>query len=373
MQIRKTVFPVLFILLALAPAARGQIVYGQPGSANLQFYYNNWSIDNPFGDKDALSQRTIVLSGFMPIKENFEARYFLITGYNDLEMNGVKNDLSGLGDVRLQFSHSFKEDRLLLSGGLNMPTGKKELDTGGDEQIIEFLSRDYLSLPLRRYGQGFGFNLQAGVAAEIGRFKCGVSAVYDYSGSYKPYEGSGDYDPGNAYSLNATANAVLGEAVYTGDIGFSIFGTDDLDGDNIYRQAPQMTARLTATYPVRRYSATFGAMMIVRGRNKRYNEADGAIESQLKKYGDEYDLFCRLGYATSTEWRIGALVGTRQILSSEEELGKSSLLNLGVDIGKSISDRLSLNLGMIYHTGSTGEDAVDIGGLQVSGGLGVTY
>ena len=155
--------------------------------------------------------------------------------------------MSGLGDLRLQLAHSFSRDRLLLSAGLNLPTGKRELDPDGERRIIEFLSRDYLSLPLRRYGEGFGFNLQAGGATELGPFKCGLSGVYDYCGSYKPYEGSGDYDPGDAVSLNATAGVSSGRIEYAGDVGFSFFGTDALDGENIYKQAPQFSARLMAT------------------------------------------------------------------------------------------------------------------------------
>jgi len=368
---------IIAAILALSPflagEAAGQIVFGQPGSVALNFNYSDWSLDPGSGAKEDLSQTAVGLSGFMPIRDNLEVRYQLFSGFNDLSAGGAETDLSGIGDLRLQLAHSFSKDRLLLSAGLNLPTGKRELDPDDERPVIEFLSRDYLSIPLRRYGEGFGFNLQAGAASELGPINVGVSAVYDFCGAYKPYEGVGDYDPGDALSLNATAAAAAGRIRYACDIGYSFFGTDALDGDDIYRQSPQFSARLTVSLPGDRYGATLGARAVLRDRNKRYSLIDGAIESQLKKYGDEYDVFLRLSRALGAGWTIGGLIGTRQILESEEELGRSSLLNAALDLGKDLSKNLGLDLGVMYHTGSTDDGDTDVSGLQISGGLKVSY
>ncbi|MCX5752994.1 MAG: hypothetical protein NTW97_05030 [Candidatus Krumholzibacteria bacterium] len=370
----KTIIAAILALASLfAAEASCQIAFNQPGSFAMRFNYSGWTLDPASGPEESISQMTLGLSGFVPVRDNFEARYQIVSGYNDLDMDGTRTDMSGLGDLRLQLAHSFSRDRLLLSAGLNLPTGKKELDSGGERRIIEFLSRDYLSLPLRRYGEGFGFNLQAGGAAELGPFKCGMSGVYDYCGSYKPYEESGDYDPGDAFSLNATTAVTSGRIEYTGDFGFSFFGTDALDNKNIYRQAPQFSARLMAALPGERYGATLGMRMILRGRNRRYDPTDGVIDSQLKKYGDEFDVFLRVARSLGTDWKIGGLIGTRQILSGEEDLGKSSLLNFALDLGRDLSRNLGLDAGVMYYTGSADGGDVGIGGLQISGGLRVSY
>ncbi len=370
----KTILAAILALASLfAAEASCQIVFDQPGSFALKFNYGDWSLDPASGPEQGISQMTFGLSGFVPLRDNFEARYQIASGYNDLDAGGAKTNMSGLGDLRLQLAHSFSDDRLLLSGGLNLPTGKRKLDPDGERRIIEFLSRDYLSLPLRRYGEGFGFNLQAGGATALGPFKCGMSGVYDYCGSYRPYEGSGDYDPGDALSLNATAAVSSGRIEYAGDIGFSFFGTDALDGRSIYKQAPQFSARLRGTLPGERYSAALGARMILRGRNTRYGMTDGAIDSQLKQYGDEFDLFVRVARSLGADWKIGAMIGTRQILSSEEYLGRSSLLNFALDLGRDLSRNLGLDLGVMYYTGSTDGGDARIGGLQMSGGLRVSY
>jgi hypothetical protein len=373
MRIKTIVAAFLALAPLFAAEASCQIVFDQPGSFAFKLNYSDWSLDPASGPEESISQTTFGLSGFVPLRDNFEARCQILSGYNNLDTGGAKTNMSGLGDLRLQLAHSFSRDRLLLSAGLNLPTGKRELDPGGERRIIEFLSRDYLSLPLRRYGEGFGFNLQAGGATELGPFKCGLTGVYDYCGSYKPYEGSGDYDPGDAFSLNATAGATSGRIEYGGDVGFSFFGTDALDGGDIYKQAPQFSARIRGALAGERYGATLGARVILRGRNTRYAATDGVIDSQLKQYGDEFDVFISIARALGTDWKIGALIGTRQILASEEYLERSSLLNLAVDLGRDLSRNLGLDLGVMYYTGSTDGGDVGIGGLQMSGGLRVSY
>lgn len=372
MRIKGVMTAVLAIASICATAADCQIVYNQPGTSALRFNYSDWTLSPESGD-ETISQMTLGLSGFLPLRDNFEARYQLMSGYNNLGYAGEETDITGLGDLRLLLSHSFSDDRLLLSAGLNLPTGKRELDTDGERQIIEFLSQDFLSLPMRRYGEGLGFNLQAGGAAVLGPFKCGAGVVYDYCGSFKPYDGVGDYDPGDVLSLTATAAAEAGRMAYTGDFGFSFFTTDALDGEEIYRQAPQFSTRLAATLSGDRISWSAGTRVILRGRNKRYSLADGAIDSQLKKYGDEYDVFLRAAFPLGDSWNLGTMAGTRQILESEEELGSSSILNFAVDLGGNLTSRLGLDLGFMYYTGSADGGDVDIDGFQASGGLRVSY
>jgi|WetSurMetagenome_2_1015567.scaffolds.fasta_scaffold05696_3 hypothetical protein len=373
MRNRTIIAAILAFASLFAADASCQIVFDQPGSIAFKLNYSDWTLDPAHGPDESMSQIAFGLSGFVPLRDNFEARYQILSGSNSLDAGGVQTDLSGLGDLRLQLAHSFSRDRLLLSAGLNVPTGKQELDPDGERRVIEFLSRDYLSLPLRRYGEGFGFDLQAGGATEMGPFKCGLSGVYDYCGSYKPYKGAGDYDPGDAFSLNATAGVSSGRIEYAGDIGFSFFGTDALDGRNIYKQAPQFSARIRAARPGDTYRTTLGARMILRGRNTRYGSVDGAIETQLKQYGDEFDVFLRVARAFGTGWEIGGSIGTRQILASEEYLGRSSLLNFALDLDRDLSRNLGLDMGVMYYTGSTDGGDVGIGGLQMSGGLRVSY
>ena len=374
MRIKKIFILVLIISVPPLSASFGQIIYDQPYSASLNFYYNSWSLDNPVtGGKEDLSQRTFSLSGFMPLRDNFEARYSIVTASNSLDMNNTENELSGLGDLRVQFSHSFYSDRVLLSAGANLPTGKQELDTGQELQVIEFLSRDYLSFPVRRYGEGAGFNLLAGGAASVGPVKCGATASYYYTGTYTPYADFGDYNPGNTFSVGGSAELTADRIHYSAQLSYSISGTDQLDGDDIYKQADRFTTYLSASYREQPYMLTAGTRIILRGKNTRYSITDGAIESQLKKYGDEFDLFLHFDYSPAERWLLGARLATRQISSGEEAMDQASIYSAGLSASRKLSDHYRVTLGGIYHTGSTDQDDITLSGFQMTASLSAAY
>lgn len=364
---------ILFMLLPLS-VSKGQIVYNQPYSSQIHFYYSKWSLENPVSDSQSdIAQKTALISGFLPLRNNFEARYYLVTASNNLDINNIESELAGFGDLRVQFSHSFSSDRLLLSAGFNLPTGKQELDTGEEMRVIEFLSRDYFSFPLRRYGEGLGFNLLAGGATKLGPIKCGITASYHYTGTYEPYINYGDYNPGNTLSLGANANFSLNQINYTAQCNYLVSGTDKLDENDIYKQAPQLISRLSATFTDQSYRATLGTRIIIRGRNTRYSPTDGVIESQLKKYGDEFDFFFNFDYTNWKNWLLSIHVATRQISSGEEAMDRSSIYDSGLNLSRKISDNLSFNIGGIYHMGSTEMDDITLSGFQTNTSLSVTY
>ena len=124
MRIRTIVAAILTLASLPAVPARGQIVFDQPGSFAVKFNYGSWALDPAAGPDEELAQTSLGLSGFVPIRENFEARYQILTASNNLETGGAADNMSGLGDLRLQLAHSFAKDRALLSAGFNLPTGK---------------------------------------------------------------------------------------------------------------------------------------------------------------------------------------------------------------------------------------------------------
>ncbi len=361
-------------IILLSTTAFGQIIYQQPASANLGFQYHSWELSDSLyiDDSETLTQIIIPLSGFMPIRDNFEARYYIANASNELETSdGTIKKLSGMSDFRIQLSHSFSDDRYLASLGINLPTGKQKLDTLEERDLIEFLSRDYVGFPLRRYGEGLGVNMMLGGAKQFGRFKCGLSALYQYSGEYEPYLDRGKYNPGDIFSITANTNVIYDKIVYTADFVMTTFGRDQLDGADIYKSANSFDSRITATFHDEPYLTQIGIRMIFRGRNNRYNLFTGLLESQLKKYGNEFQAFALVKYLTSGNLYITAHISTRKISASEEDLTRSSVFDFGLNFTKAISKNINLDIGGVYHTGSTKDDKIDINGFQLSTGLSV--
>ena len=116
------------MMLLTAASAWGQIVQGQPTALGTRVTYDHWSLKVPGATSD-LSQFMIPLSGIVPLADNVEARFFLAEVTNSVTEANTDYTLSGLTDARLQVSQTLAKDRLLVSLGVNLPTGKKALDT----------------------------------------------------------------------------------------------------------------------------------------------------------------------------------------------------------------------------------------------------
>jgi len=375
MQTKFIILVSALIIMAFASVSFGQIVYDQPGSTSIKFFYSSWEIESIVSDTllktDDLTQSSSILSGFLPLRDNFEARYFVIGGANRLTTGATEQSQSGLGDARIQLSHSFDSDRLLFSVGVNLPTGKRELDEV-DSLTIQFLSRDYLTVPLRRYGEGLGISLLAGGARQIGRFRCGLSAQYQINGKYTPYDNNIEYAPGNLFSFSANTHVIFDKINYAVDFVYSLHTAGQRNDIDVFKQAPQLDSRLTATFLDEPYTTSIGLKMVIRGRNTR-NDVDGEILTQLRRYGNEFVAFVNVEYLTGINWHILAHIDTRKVWGGEEEYVSSSVFNFGLNVAKELSPHFGFDIGGSYNTGSTGDGLIDIRGFQITAGLTAAY
>ena len=359
------------IFLAISPSY-GQIIYGQPAAGSLQTIYSHWSLKND-STTTKINQFTIPVNGFIPLGDNFETQVYVAGSSNDFSRPGNDYSLSGLSDFRIQASHSFSNDRFLMSLGLNLPTGKKELDQTKERAIIDLLSENYLAFPLRRFGEGFGFNLLLGGATMLGAMRCGGGVMYQYNGSYTPYTNDENYKPGDFFSVNANANMKFGKTTLTTDVIYTNYASDKQDEDKIFRQSPQLDLRLGANYDEPSYGIAGNARYLIRGRHTSYDVVTGAILSQLKIYGNEFSINGMFLYHPGEKWSLGPILEFRLTADNEEGLGNSSLFGAGAAYTRRLGSSLVFDLGFRYYSGSADGGNIDLSGLQFTSGLRASF
>lgn len=356
-------------IIAVACPACGQIVYGQPTTGNLQFIYNNWTLKKSLVEV-GISQTTVPLSGFVPLGENLEAEFYVATSSNSLDLSLVELNLSGLSDFRLQINRSFANDALLLSGGVNLPTGKKNLDLSAEWLVLQYLSQNYLNFPTIRLGEGFGFNLLFGGAAMLGSVRCGAGVMYQYNGTYKPYADAGDYNPGDLLSMNAGGDLQKGLSSLSGDIIYNVYTADRLDSKKIFRQSPDADLRLGWIYDNKAYVVNTGFRYQIRGRNTRYDEGDEILE-QLKLYGNEFSAGGSVIWNIKKDWSVAPSLEIRLIAGNEQVFGSSKIFGFGGTLGRKLGKNADFVFGYKYFTGSTDGGNIDLSGFQLTGGLNI--
>jgi hypothetical protein len=349
--------------MAVTTPVYGQIIYGRPAYADMQAQYSHWSLqDKEDGTTTTINQFTVPLTGFIPLEDNFEALVFIATSSNTLSSEGDDYNLSGLGDVRFQVNRSFNDDQFLVSLGINLPTGKKKLTQDEEQPVLQMLSQNYLSFPMRRFGEGFGFNLLVGGARMLGSLRGGFGVKYQYTGKYQPYEGSGDYDPGDLVSVNAGLDWQGEKTVISGDAVFTAYFKDKLDGVEIFKQSNQLDLRMNARYTTESYSLQGQVGYLLRGRNVLYTE-------ELKIYGNEFWINAGMTRRFQQDWRVTPSVELRLIGANDEGFGGSSILGFGGVVGKTFGGQIALIFGGTYYIGSVDDGAYDLTGLQLRAGL----
>jgi hypothetical protein len=354
----------VLLLLPLAKPAWAQIVYGQPASGDLQIVFTSWSLDED-GSTTDLTQFATPVRGFLPLGDNSEAMIYFDNSSNKLETAAAEAKLSGLGDLRLQLSKSFSEDHFVAGLGINLPTGKHALDTEEETLVLNMLAQNYLSMPMRRFGQGLGITATLGAAQMVYGWRCGAGLSYQYNGKYDPYENVSDYDPGDVISVNAGLDRQFGQAIVALELVFSAYAADKLDGDEVFKQSTQVSAGLGVTHDTERHRVNGSLGYLARGRNDLFTGDD----SRLKIYGNEFRVGASWLVKPSMSVAIGPTAEFRSIAANDLDFGSSSVIQVGLLSGFEMSESLSLDVGGRYYTGTVDGGDIDLTGLQLNIGI----
>jgi hypothetical protein len=346
---------------------RGQIVYGRPASGTAGFVYTSFSLEQD-GVKTNITQAGFPLRGFIPLQDNLEATVYVVASSSSMDVAGKDHGLSGLGDLRLQVSRSFKEDQLLVSVGANLPTGKTNLNRADETPVLQMLARDFLSFSQRSFGEGFGFSLLVGGAKMISGLRVGAGLTYRYIGKYDPYEGVEGYDPGDMVNFNAGADWENGPTTVSGNVVVSFYGKDKWNGSEVYKESSQLSFGVAVNHALKRFRANGSLNYILRGRNSLFTPD----ETELKVYGNELALSGNLTWLSPDGWSYGPSVLLRMIAANERDFENSTILGFGGVVGRKFGESGVVELGLKYFTGSADGGDIDLSGLQISTGVRIT-
>jgi hypothetical protein len=366
----------LALIVGAAKITEAQISFGAPTSFGTGLTYYYWKLDAGTDGETSFSQLVMPLNGFVPVRDNLEILFYAVGSVNDLESPGQKTGLSGAGDVRLQANQSLANDHLILSLGINAPTGKRRLDYNTDTTMLQVLSRNYLQFSMRRFGQGLGGNFLIGGAVTLGKFRGGAGVLFEYTGDYHPYRGLGKYDPGNFVSFTAGIDKKLAKSIVYGDVSVTLYTPDRFENRKTFKQSPEGQFRIGGRYQTGNYAGDIRLSYLWRGRNTQY-DSDETIEQQFQLFGNEFvaqlDLskgFSR-GWAVTPSWELKIIDRNEGI--GTNELGSCHYVGLGAAVAKTINNGATISAGTKYFVGSANSGAVAIDGVQIFAGLSATF
>jgi hypothetical protein len=327
---------------------------------SLEPTFFSWSFATPLDHDSArvksLSQIALPFSVVVPLGDRwtFDASGAYTTGQVKLEDEDGNDagslDLNGPTDVKLRLVGRVAGDAVLLTLGVNAPTGLTKLD---DSEVVALraIGAPALQMPAPTLGGGFGASAGIVLAREMGSWALAFGTSYELRSSYTALEAeiadgaTTDLDPSDVTHVSLGADRLIGghrlSLLATGDV----FGDATLrlqsgggEAEGTYKLGPAFSflALLELGVPGLR---ELSIAVIDRYRSS-YQGFDGATAEGSS--GNAIELQARL--RTGQPGRIGFVVGADAWMDTGLEVDNS--------IATSAATAAGLLLGVSIPTGT---------------------
>lgn len=252
--------------LALAAPLRGQLPSSAGTTTTLTPTFEHYTFD----DTDEIGLESLsLLTVPLHVQTRLGPRAVLsVSGAyarGTLERSdGSEQTLSGPTDIELRAATSFLEERVVVSGIVDLPSGTSTL-TADEAFVAGAIAADLLPFRISHWGTGGGVGGSVALAQPIGLFGVGASVTYRTSGDYEPREGeSARYDPGDQLQINAVVDRSLGDAKASLRISYQNFSADALDEENVFQTGDRFEIMGSLAFPVSRRASglVYGALLV---------------------------------------------------------------------------------------------------------------
>ncbi len=295
-------------------------------------------------------------------------------------------EVTDVVDTRISLSYVLPGDKIWLTGGVSIPTGRTRLNAE-QLQLTSLISQTAFAYQVPTFGQGYTGNIGLVYAGTITRrMVLGAGLSYFYKAAYEPLEVDNkfEYDGGDEISANIGYDFITFSK--TGRISLDITGTYFLDDQltnetetkKIFRSGPRVIA--LAAYSLK--SGNYQHYLVARVRYRQPNTV--LTDSSETKYDASTQIEAQYSLSTSlTEWLYGTASAEMKTYTADQvsiggilkETGKASIVGGGVSGSFLFSDVIMPTVSMRYFTGSILLDETDrsVSGVEVGVNLKVSF
>jgi hypothetical protein len=186
-----------------------------------------------------VSQWSIPVSVVVPIGAHWTVDASGAYAHGTVSLNGPDTtlhtssyQLNGITDIQMRLVGRLAGDNLLLTFGVNAPSGKTSLS---DEQFkaLRVMAAPAFGMTAPQLGTGFGATAGLVAAHQWGAWSWAAGASYQMRRSYVPIatlaEAAGpDFRPGNATRFSIGADRLLGQSALTVRVSAEVYQHDEL-------------------------------------------------------------------------------------------------------------------------------------------------
>lgn len=217
--------------------------------ARIAPQFHSYKIGTP--TNETISEFALPLYVLVPVTSSLN--FDLGTAYAQSRVDQTASDgkktsstISGVTDTQVRANYVIGTDFIVLTAGVNLPTGKSTVAT--DQQLAAgLIGSDFLAFPISNMGTGFGGTGGLAIAEPVGDWSLGAGVSMRKSAAYDAFsDGNGarfHYQPGNEYRARVGLDRGVGTGRFTVGLTYSTFGNDNLAG-SIYNTGNRWLTQL---------------------------------------------------------------------------------------------------------------------------------
>lgn len=288
-------------------------------------YTQSWSTDN--GQK--ISQVSFPIELMMPVDNQLFLQFRSASAFSS--SSGSSKTLSGLTDSRISGSYLTMDDKLLITGGFNLPTGKTKLEDA-ESSIAGSVGLFPLVFRVPSYSQGFAFNMSSAYAMEYDDYVIGGGMGFVYKAGFQPYiNDSKKYVPGFEFTVNVggeqSIDHSLGKLRLTVDLAYTLYGSDSYGDKDVFKSGNKINLDLRSILVADKASY----IVYLRERTKGRNDLGyGSLKTQDKNSNGNQIDFGGIGdFKMSDQYSLKGLLELKLYSKSEDETNGATIFALG--------------------------------------------
>jgi|GEM_PF-547256 len=177
----------------------------------------------------------------------------------------VVSEINGLTDTQLRGNLTLGSDFVVLTAGVNLPTGRSSV-TLDELTAAGRIGSDFLAFPISNMGTGLAATGGIAIARPLGDWNIGFGGAVRHSSTYDPFNVPGQtlrFTPGDEYRARVGIDrGVLNGRMSLG-LTYSAFGNDDAGG-SVYNTGNRIIAQAALTNSISGTDVTLAGYNVFR-------------------------------------------------------------------------------------------------------------
>jgi hypothetical protein len=216
--------------------------------------FHSYSIKAPINEK--VSQIAVPVFVLMPVMPSLTidiGTSFAMVHHERITTDAsgnpvtVESELSGLTDTQLRANYSIIPQMLVLTAGVNIPTGSSTVEPDAVD-AASFIGSDFLTFPVSSFGTGLGFTGGLAYARPVGSWNFGAGVSLRQATEYEPFKDATGtavkFTPGSEYRARLGVDRPFGTGRMAFGLTFSKFGEDKVQ-DFTYNTGDRFIGQLS--------------------------------------------------------------------------------------------------------------------------------